>query len=88
MDRLFDLDVDDEIWQDIGLEEVDSKEITPPRWMSDEAVRNGIKAVLELDRCKEEEERLIHERRALQVWFSEEWTVVLEALQTAESLGM
>ena len=82
------MDVDDEIWQDIGLEEVDSKEITPPCWMSDEAVRNGIKAVLELDRCKEEEERLIHECQALQVWFSEEWTVILEALQTAESLGM
>lgn len=81
MDRLFDLDVDDEIWQDIGLEEMDSA--NPPRWMSDNAVRDGIKAMLELDRCKEEGERLVHERRALQIWFSEEWTVINKAIQTA-----
>ena len=85
MDHLFDLDVDDEIWQDVGLEENDA--MAPPRWMSDDAVRDGIKAVLELDRCKEEEERLVHERQALQVWFSEEWVITEKAIQTAHSLG-
>ena len=65
MDQLFNLDVDDEIWQDIGLEEMDST--NPPHWMSEDAVRDGIKAMLELDRCKEEGERLVHECRALQI---------------------
>ena len=31
--------------------------------------------MLELDRCKEEELRLIRERRALQEWLLEEWEV-------------
>ena len=81
MDGLFNLDVDDEIWQDIGLEEADSA--APPRWRSDDTVRAGIKALLELDRCREEEQCLLHEQRALQVWFSEEWAVVKKAIDQA-----
>ncbi|KAF8059310.1 hypothetical protein FPV67DRAFT_1426412 [Lyophyllum atratum] len=45
---------------------------TPPLWLSDDGVRSGIKARLELDRCTEEEARLRHERRTLQFWFQEE----------------
>ncbi|KAJ7911684.1 hypothetical protein B0H13DRAFT_1875522 [Mycena leptocephala] len=50
------LDVDDEIWQDVGLDDAyDDQE--PPLWLNDEAVCRGIKAMLELDRCLEEELR-------------------------------
>jgi hypothetical protein len=69
---LFKLDVDDEIWQDVGL---DDDFGCPPLWLSDESVRQGIQYLLERDRCEEEEVRLVRERRALQEWLQEEWQV-------------
>ena len=71
---LFKLDVDDDIWQDVGLDE--NGEGFIPRWLGDEDVRAGIKNVLELDRCQEEEVRLQKERCAMQEWMLEEWTCV------------
>ncbi|KAJ7659679.1 hypothetical protein DFH06DRAFT_1269126 [Mycena polygramma] len=76
------LDVDDEIWQDIGLDDTyDEQE--PPLWLKSEAVRDGIKAMLQLDRCLEEEPRLFHECRALRYWLSEEWDAVALAKDVA-----
>jgi hypothetical protein len=71
---LFKLDVDDDIWQDVGLDEDGEGFI--PGWLGDEDVRVGIKNVLELDRCQEEEIRLQKERCAMQEWMLEEWTCV------------
>ena len=74
---------DDPIWQDLGLEEVgeeeDSAPRSIPRWLGDKAVRDGIIAMLEVDRCEEEYERLRLERCAIQEWTSAEW----EAITTA-----
>ena len=62
MDHLFALDVDNEIWQDIGLDDQNDADLTvPPHWMSNDNVCVGIKALLEFDQCKEEEKHLIHE---------------------------
>lgn len=83
---LFALDVDDVIWQDVGLNDDGSDE--PPRWLCDVSVRTGILAMLDLDRCEEEELRLRHERRAMQEWFSEEWDIVNTAYRnTGASIG-
>ncbi len=71
---LFTLDVDDAIWQDVGLNDDASEE--PPLWLCDANVRSGILAMLDLDRCEEEELHLQHERRAMQDWFLEEWEIV------------
>lgn len=79
---LFSLDVDDDIWQDVGLDDTlddPNASAAPPLWLCDENVRSGIKAMLELDRCIEEEERLGWERSSLQVWYAEEWEVVCTA---------
>ncbi|KAL0568779.1 hypothetical protein V5O48_013194, partial [Marasmius crinis-equi] len=84
MDELWTLDVDDTIWQDVGLTDVDDGKALP-QWLADEAVRTGIRAMLERDRCREEIERLQHERDALQEWFAEEWHVVLYAIDIASS---
>ncbi len=71
------LDVDDEIGKDIGLDDkYDSDTNEPPLWLKSEAVRDGIKAMLQLDRCDEEKPRLFHECRALRYWLSEEWEAV------------
>ncbi|KAJ3748151.1 hypothetical protein EV360DRAFT_97769 [Lentinula raphanica] len=73
--ELFNLDVDDAIWQDVGLDDAgDCK--NPPAWLMDEDVRSGIKGILLRDRCDEEFKRLKGECLALCSWSSEEWQVV------------
>ncbi|KAJ3739920.1 hypothetical protein DFH05DRAFT_1377465, partial [Lentinula detonsa] len=73
--ELFDLDVDDVIWQDVGLDA--SGDIkNPPAWLTDKDVKSGIKGILLRDRCDEELRRLKHECIALYHWLSEEWQVV------------
>ncbi|KAL6297842.1 hypothetical protein BKA93DRAFT_820642 [Sparassis latifolia] len=69
---LFKLDVDDDIWQDVGLDD-EQDVVEVPRWLGDDAVREGIKNRLLLDRCLEEEDWLQEERCSLQEWFEEEW---------------
>ena len=76
MAGVFLLDVNNAIWQDVGLA---GEDLTDPlSGMCDDVVHRGIKALLEVDRCGEEEAHLVHERRALQVWFSEQWKIVME----------
>ncbi|KAG6915066.1 hypothetical protein DXG01_013656 [Tephrocybe rancida] len=41
--------VDDAIWEDLGLDE--GSLAPPPPWLSDEGVQAGIRALLEYDRC-------------------------------------
>ncbi|KAF8132633.1 hypothetical protein K438DRAFT_2130094 [Mycena galopus ATCC 62051] len=78
---LYQLDVDDMIWQDVGLDDADGP---PPPWLVDDKVRSGIRAMLQRDRCFEEAPRLVRERRHLQVWFATEWKVVSDLVETCE----
>ncbi|KAJ6581299.1 hypothetical protein B0H19DRAFT_1251527 [Mycena capillaripes] len=72
-----------EIWQDVGLDDVyDEQE--PPLWLKTEQVRNGIKGMLKLDRCTEEEPRVFHECRALRYWLVEEWDAVSSAMTATD----
>lgn len=75
---LWALDVDDEIWQDVGLDDSEDAD-NPPGWLGDDDVRDGIKAMLQLDRCAEEEWRSGQERRSMQEWFAEEWRALTRA---------
>ena len=43
---LFALNIDDVIWQDVGLNHADSED--PPRWLCDADVHSGILAMLDL----------------------------------------
>ena len=36
----------------------------------------GIRSLLELERCEEEQRRLLHERLAMQEWMQEEWYIL------------
>jgi len=78
---LFHLDIDDEIWQDVGLDDEVGNQGPIPRWLGDENVRMGIRNLLDRDRCVEEETRLKHERQALQEWAEEEWHCIEVACQ-------
>jgi hypothetical protein len=79
---LFGLDVDDGIWDNRGLD--DHTQVIPLR-LGDEAVRDGIKAMLVKDRCKEEQVYLQRELDRLVDWFIEEWDVVECALNSTGS---
>jgi hypothetical protein len=74
---LFALDVDDDIWQDAGLDEDEERSV--PAWLGREDVCDGIKALLNHDRCLEEENRLQKERAAMQLWTQEEWATLQRA---------
>ncbi|KAJ7657014.1 hypothetical protein B0H17DRAFT_1146039 [Mycena rosella] len=78
---IYQLDVDDVIWQDLGLD--GDKEGAPPLWLRDDKVRLGIRALLQKDRCHEEALRLLRERGHLQIWFTTEWRAVDEALKAS-----
>ncbi len=82
---LFHLDVDDNIWQDIGLtDENDNSSDTPP-WLANDNVREGIRALLDYNRCEEEAERLKQERISLQQWFGEEWIILDAAISWSQT---
>ena len=78
--RLWSLDVDDEIWQDVGLEDYEHMN-SIPNWLGNEKVHQEIQAMLELNCCEEEEERLRRERSAMQCWMEKELDAVLKALE-------
>ncbi|KAJ3780116.1 hypothetical protein GGU10DRAFT_279862 [Lentinula aff. detonsa] len=83
---LFNLDVDDNIWEDIGLNDDDDE--GPPPWLSSERVRKGIKGILLRDRSDEELRRLRHEMRAMREWMREEWELLLRAIDGVKASGM
>ncbi|PPR04745.1 hypothetical protein CVT26_012885, partial [Gymnopilus dilepis] len=80
LEGLFKLDVDHDIWQDDNLTNDLDSQLETPGWLGDDDVRTGIKALLQYNRCVEEEKRLIKERQSMQEWFTEEWTLVNLAL--------
>lgn len=78
---IFTLDVDDVIWQDVGLDQDDAggPVTAVPAWLSNEAVRRGIRGMLKADRVHEENERLIHETVTLRAWADAEWETIRAA---------
>ncbi|KIM39164.1 hypothetical protein M413DRAFT_75240 [Hebeloma cylindrosporum] len=81
MSGLFKLDVDDDIWQDVGLTDDNDEVREIPPWLGNECVQKGIKSLLELDRCMEEKHRLIAENISMRQWMREEWVIVTSAIQ-------
>ncbi|KAG2031954.1 hypothetical protein BDR03DRAFT_874969, partial [Suillus americanus] len=67
---ILDLDIDADIWEDIGLDDV---VLEPLNWLADEVTHAAIRLLLEIDRCNEEESRVKVERCALQEWAVCEW---------------
>jgi hypothetical protein len=66
--KIFHIDVFSTLWEDNGLLSNDDGE---QRWRTDERIRVGIQHLLELDRCKEEKERLEWEVLQLAKWAME-----------------
>ncbi|KAJ7780424.1 hypothetical protein B0H14DRAFT_2233156, partial [Mycena olivaceomarginata] len=52
--RLWQVDIDDAVFQDMGLDNRDNDNSQPLPWLCDKNMHAGIKALLELERCDEE----------------------------------
>lgn len=83
---IFNLDVDDAIWQDVGLFDDDDCDI--PRWLGEENVRKGINLLLQVKRCREELNRLAREKIALREWFLDLWSRTSLALRSSGTLSL
>ena len=55
-----------------------------PAWLVDENVRKGIVAMLEIDRCDEEDERLSAELRMIGRRLESEWSALQRALMLTQ----
>jgi len=66
IEGLWDLDVDDDLWTDLA--QGDQSQDDAPKWLYDEPTKQGIRAMLDLERSVEELERLGHERGVMFAW--------------------
>lgn len=82
-EKLFALDVDDTIWEDENDETYQTA-----LWQSDENVRRGIRLLLQLDRCIEEETVLKRERCSMQEWYIEEMGSTKKAIHAASKSSL
>lgn len=69
LDHLFDMEGDDDLMQDVGLDSGDHGE--PPDWLADDSVRFGIKAMQQYDRAVEEKGRLAEEVKKMVQWLQD-----------------
>ncbi|KAJ7050263.1 hypothetical protein C8F01DRAFT_1035389 [Mycena amicta] len=60
----------------------------PPRWVTDEDVRQGIRALHSYDRCKEEHARLQQEYSNMQHWLSHELALCARAVEACPDPSM
>jgi len=80
--RMFAVDVFSQLWDDRGLI---AGEGGVDRWKVDQDVKEGIRLVLELDRCREERERLDLEVSRLAAWAM---SMATRLKVISDSLGM
>lgn len=77
--KLTDLRNDHSLMEDIWITPSTGK---VPRWLDDQDVRDGIRAMLKRDRCVEEQQRLGLEADNLCRWFGDELSALELALLT------
>lgn len=77
---LFQLDIDSDIWFDVGLD--GAPNTPPPAWAVNEDVKVGIRMILSLDRCDEEQRRLEKEFLYLKEYARSEWMILEAAHQS------
>ncbi|KIJ32651.1 hypothetical protein M422DRAFT_52780 [Sphaerobolus stellatus SS14] len=71
MKKMFRLDVDDDIWNNDGLQDEDDN-CEPPGWLANEDIRKGITALLNRARAEEELERIKAEEDNAMFWLRSE----------------
>ncbi|KAF9503709.1 hypothetical protein BS47DRAFT_1309408, partial [Hydnum rufescens UP504] len=76
---LFKLDVDDDTWHNIGLEDLEEFDGILPPWLGDDTVRAGIRFDQEVMNCEGELLRCRLEHEAMRDWFQEEYEATILA---------
>ena len=69
-DKLWDLDVDDDLWMDLARDGQCQDDV--PKWLYDQPMQQGIRAMLNLQHSEEELEQLNHERGVMCTWLREQ----------------
>jgi hypothetical protein len=72
---------DSDIWEDVWTSQSTNKS---PKWLESPKIRDGIRAMLKVDRCNEEMVRLGQEADNLCQWYGQELAVVETALLQAQ----
>ena len=85
MKGLFSLDVNNDIWEDIGLIDDEFNGDVPP-WLGNETVQNGIRLMQDITNCQAELEICSRERRSLHHWFDEESATVMTVFQSCAGM--
>lgn len=77
--KLADLRDDSSLMEDVWISPL---EVKSQPWLDDPSIRSGIRAMIKLDRCLEEQRRLGHEADKLCSWFRRELGAVELAIRT------
>ncbi|EMD32924.1 hypothetical protein CERSUDRAFT_57603, partial [Gelatoporia subvermispora B] len=70
------------LYDDVWISSLPHQGTQRPRWLEDQSVREGIQAMLKIDRCNEEEARLRREAQNMCAWFGRELAATELALLT------
>lgn len=80
---LFDPDANTPMWMDASLNEDDETHV-PPAYLADPKVQEGILGWLGLQRCQEEESRVLSEMDGLLSWMSSQIDAINQALNICQ----
>lgn len=81
--ELFNLDANSTMWMDAPLHDGEEGH-TPPAYLADPKMQEGILGWLRLQRCKEEELRLFREIGGLISWISSQISAIKQAMDACQ----
>lgn len=84
IDEASKLDIDSDIWFDIGLHNKDEFKDGVPDWLADEKTQLGIRAMHQVLNCEAELDRCHQERTTLQTWYIDEHAATVLAGQEVQ----
>lgn len=82
---LFNPDANSPMWMDASLNDNDETHV-PPAYLADPKVQEGILGWLQLERCKEEEFRVLREMNGLIQWVAQRINAIKHALCFCQGL--
>lgn len=83
--ELFNPDANNSMWMDASLNDND-EESQPPGYLADPKMQDGILGWLALQRCEEEQSRLLGEMEGLICWISSQIDTINQALNICQGL--
>ena len=85
--KLFNYDANNSMWMDDSLDN-NNEECPPPGYLADPKMQDGIMGWLALQRCEEEQPRLLGEMEGLISWISSQINAINQALTICQGLPL